>query len=625
LATSTARASSTPEAAPSATETATPATADTSSAVPTGAVAGSVAPLVIPDPPKRDLYDLQRRLRPGLALTPTPVPTARPIVTGSESAFWVANQQTKSYFSMRARLALVTDHVYWFVEDGLDLPVSDLQAAATFFEGQTYSNEHRLFGSEQSPGPDHDVHLTILIGHIPGVGGYFSTADEYPPQVNPFSNQRNMIYINFDAVRPGSSGFNGTVSHEFMHMIQFNVHRDQNSWINEGSAELAAQAVTGAVSGGVSSFERQPQTQLNGWADEPAGSLPHYGAAYLFMRYVAEQFGGFGIVGKVIRSPGRDLATFDPVFRALSPSRSFDDVFGDWVAANFLDDDSLAGGRYGYKGITLHPAVQPGPQPGQQLYELANQLGASYFHVAADVPSHLKFAGAIVGQLIGAQPHGAEREWWSNHGDSIDSRLTRTVDLTGVRAATLHFWIWYDIEQDFDYGYVEVSTDGGRTWLTETTNDTTSSNPNGQNYGNGFTGEAGGRAQTWTMEAVDLSPFAGRTILLRFEYVTDDSYNGDGFALDGIEIPEIGYRDAANGGDGWQAEGFTRIDNRVSERYLVEAIDPAGAQPVAIAPVALDGTAAVAIKPGRAYTIAISGLTAETTHPSSYVLQLVPD
>jgi hypothetical protein len=526
---------------------------------------------------------------------------------------------------MRARLALVTDHVYWFVEDGVDLPANDLQAAATYFEGQTYPTEHRLFGSEQSPGPDHDVHITILIGHIPGVGGYFSTADEYPPQVNPFSNERNMIYINVDAVRPGSGGFDGTVSHEFMHMIQFNVHRDQNSWINEGSAELAAQAVTGAVSGGVSSFERQPQTQLNGWAAEPAGSLPHYGAAYLFMRYVAEQFGGFGTVGQAIRSPGRDLATFDPVLKVLSSPHSFDDVFADWVAANALDDSSLAGGRYGYKGLTLHLAVQPGPQPGQQLHELASQLGAAYFHVAADVPSHLKFIGTTVVKLIGAQPHAAEREWWSNHGDSIDSRLTRSVDLRGVRTATLHFWIWYDIEQDFDYGYVEESTDGGRTWLTLPASDTTSSNPNGQNYGNGFTGETGGSAKTWIPETIDLSPFAGRTILLRFEYVTDDSYNGDGFALDGIEIPEIGYRDSASKGDGWQADGFILIDNRLSQRYLVEAIDPASSQPVSVAPIASDGTASVAIKPGRAYTIAISGLTAETTHQSSYVLQLVPD
>src|SRR5581483_4031092 len=191
----------------------------------------------------------------------------------------------------------------------------------------------------------------------------------------------------------------------------------------------------------------------------------------------------------------------------------------------------------------------------------------------------IRFRGVPTVQLIGADPHDGPYEWWSNRGDSIDSRLTRSVDLRSVSKATLRFWIWYDVEQDFDYGYVEVSEDGGRTWQTLSTADTTDSNPNGQNYGNGFTGTSGGADATWVQETVDLSRYAGRQILLRFEYVTDDSFNSDGIAIDDVEIPEIGFKDSATSDDGWQADGFTRIDNRWPETYLVEVISPEGAVP----------------------------------------------
>ena len=60
--------------------------------------------------------------------------------------------------------------------------------------------------------------------------------------------------------------------------------------------------------------------------------------------------------------------------------------------------------------------------------------------------------------------HSGRYVWWSNRGDESDTTLTRTFDLTGLEQATLQAWLWYDIEKDYDYAYVEVSTDGGQTW-----------------------------------------------------------------------------------------------------------------------------------------------------------------
>ena len=44
--------------------------------------------------------------------------------------------------------------------------------------------------------------------------------------------------------------------------------------------------------------------------------------------------------------------------------------------------------------------------------------------------------------------------------------MTRDVDLTGATTAALDLQGRFDIEADYDYLYVQVSTDGGTTWTT---------------------------------------------------------------------------------------------------------------------------------------------------------------
>lgn len=610
-----------PTETPSPRATATLAPTSTATAAPVAVAKPSNAVTTIQAPPARDLVDLVKRLKPSATRTAQPTKGPPPdYAVGAEQTFWVANQIASNYFQMHAKIVYKTTHAYWYVQDGLDIPTGDCQAAADYFENQTYSTEHKFFGSEWTPGVDGDAHITILIGQIPGVGGYYSTADEYTKDVNPYSNQREMIYINADAVRPGGTDFNGTVAHEFMHMIQFNVHRWQNSWLDEGSAELAAQAVTGSASSAVGAFEHQPQTQLNAWASDPTAATPHYGAAYLFMRYVTEQYGGFQSIGKVIAEPSRGMVSFERFFQTLKPPRTFDQVFADWVAANALDDPTLADGRFGYHSLHLSVAIQPGPSIGANVTGKANQYGATYYRIQPAGPTTITFSGTPQTRLIGADPHGAPFEWWSNRGDSVDSRLTRSVDLRSVKKATLHFWVWYNIEKDFDYGYVEASSDGGATWRTLPASDTTSSDPNGQNYGNGFTGNSGGQNPAWVPETVDLNAYTGHQILLRFEYVTDDSFNADGMALDNVEIPEIGFRDSTLSDDGWQAAGFVRIDNKWPESYLVEVITPSSKTPVQ--EMKLDGNerGTLNLAGGPSVILAVAGLAPITTQPAPFEL-----
>jgi hypothetical protein len=155
----------------------------------------------------------------------------------------------------------------------------------------------------------------------------------------------------------------------------------------------------------------------------------------------------------------------------------------------------------------------------------------------------------------------------------MESTLTREVDLSTVEGATLRFSAWYSTERDYDYAGVAVSTDDGCSWQTLPGQHTTDANPVGQNLGHGLTGSSGGGpVATWVDETMDLTPFAGRKVLLRFHYVTDQSYHGPGFAVDDVSIPEIGLADDAETDQGWEAKGFLRSVNASALDWAVQVI-----------------------------------------------------
>ncbi|MFD6272789.1 hypothetical protein ACFWFL_25520, partial [Nocardia asteroides] len=62
------------------------------------------------------------------------------------------------------------------------------------------------------------------------------------------------------------------------------------------------------------------------------------------------------------------------------------------------------------------------------------------------------------------EPAEGSSQWWSDSGDDLKNTLTRPVDLTGKSAATLDLQGWWNIEENYDFLYTEVSTDGGANW-----------------------------------------------------------------------------------------------------------------------------------------------------------------
>jgi hypothetical protein len=195
-----------------------------------------------------------------------------------------------------------------------------------------------------------------------------------------------------------------------------------------------------------------------------------------------------------------------------------------------------------------------------------------------------------VGIVANTPDGGAQAEWWSNSANNTDATLTRAFDFTALagKPVTLNFRAWYNLEQDFDYTYVEASTDGGVNWTPLHATTSSTSNPNGANYGNGITGVSGVSGQTdcptapsWVSESVDLSAYAGKQILLRFETISDDAVHCPGMTLDAIAIPQLSFTDDASTDNGWQAQGWIRSNNVLPEKFIVQAVvyPTAGEQP----------------------------------------------
>jgi immune inhibitor A len=148
---------------------------------------------------------------------------------------------------------------------------------------------------------------------------------------------------------------------------------------------------------------------------------------------------------------------------------------------------------------------------------------------------------------IGA-PYAGEYFYYSGQGNDLDNLMYKSVNLPAASSLTAQ--VNFDIEVDWDYAYVVVSTDGGDTWEGVPTNFSTAADPNGQNFGNGITGTSGG----WQPLTADLSAYTG-DVLLGFRYWTDGAVVHRGLMVDEVSL-NGGPVDGAETDAGWTFEGF---------------------------------------------------------------------
>ncbi len=168
---------------------------------------------------------------------------------------------------------------------------------------------------------------------------------------------------------------------------------------------------------------------------------------------------------------------------------------------------------------TLNPA---------STFELVEMTG--FERITYDVESGYSDWNLNGFSISTARSHSPSHSFYSDRGDRLDNSVTSQNSMKVIEGDTLTFWCWYDIETNWDYAYVEISTDGGNIFFSIPGNITTNYNPHGNNRGNGITGSSGG----WVEGIFDLEDFVDQGIYLRFRYITDSYVDEEGFYTDDI-------------------------------------------------------------------------------------------
>jgi immune inhibitor A len=557
--------------------------------------------------PINDLLELACTFRNICNVSPTVPAPVTPFQTGDRTQLWLLNTDTNAYTKINVTLAYITPHSYFWVEDGINYNQGDVQHLMDTFEDKIYPTDRAFFGSEWTPGVDNDPHLYIIYaGPLGGsVAGFYNTGDEYPPSVSQYSNGHESFYIDSSQSLSDEYTF-GILAHEFQHMIHWYQDRNEGSFLNEGFSELATY-LNGYNTGGFDLFYTiNPDINLTDWLGGSGDNSAHYGANFLFVDYFLNRFGEQATQA-LVHDQQNSLASVDDVLTQLNVTDpvtkkpvSADDFYLDWTIANFVHDPAVGDGRYFYKNYPSSPTTSPTEEinscPQSLSTRTVNQYGVDYIRISCPGNYTLDFTGSTLTRLLPIDPHSGSFAFWSNKSDESDMTLTRQFDLTSVRKpVTLSYWTWYDLEKDYDYVYLEASTDG-KHWTILTTPSGTSSNPSGNSYGWAYNGQSNG----WIQENVDISAYAGQTVWLRYEYITDAAVTGSGYLVDDISIPAISYHEDFESGDGgWTSAGFVRIDNVLPQTYRLALITHASSGTnVEIIPVNPDQTAQIPLQIG---------------------------
>jgi immune inhibitor A len=175
------------------------------------------------------------------------------------------------------------------------------------------------------------------------------------------------------------------------------------------------------------------------------------------------------------------------------------------------------------------------------------------------------------------EPTDGDYLYFGGSGNEVDHTLVATVDLTDVDQATLEYDTWFNIEEDWDYSFVQISVDGGETWIPlETENMTHTGNPDIYPdmipHFPGYTGYSGETLH----EVIDISDYTGQEVKIQFRYMTDWASNADGFYVDAVKVTSgdevLFFESGEEEGHQFEFNGFEVSDGNAytNHYYLVE-------------------------------------------------------
>jgi carboxypeptidase T len=129
--------------------------------------------------------------------------------------------------------------------------------------------------------------------------------------------------------------------------------------------------------------------------------------------------------------------------------------------------------------------------------------------------------------------HSSSHSYKSGSGNNQVYTMTSVDPIYVTSGMNLEFWCWYNLETNYDMTFVEVSTDG-------------------RNYN--MLGSFTGSSSTWIQKQYSLEDYVGKSIFIRFRYVTDDYTLLEGFYVDDIS-PVVDW------------DSITTLSNLITDTY----------------------------------------------------------
>ena len=399
--------------------------------------------------------------------------------------------------------------------------------------------------------------------------------------------------------------YEGVFAHEYQHLLLSYVDGAEATFINEGLSDTAI-ALTGfgdpaapitdvhfdshiqcflghnedLTPANPNPRPGGPENSLNQWGDQNFDHeqeiLCDYGAAYSFLLYLADKYGddilsflhrddehqGFPAIQAALDDEGAGIDVREAVRRwqvAMALDRVLDDGAaysgpnsGSTYQVGRLDADIVWDNDDAYD--------TPGSPPnggdfvrlrdGSNAFVPASALNSVSFNGVSELPTE-----PLVWEVDSTPPPGTSgAAFYSTDQDNKNEIMTREVNIP-TSSSTLEFDAAWDLETTFDFGYVQVSTDGGETWTslacTDTQDDQAGDNV-GPGYGPGFNGFDD--TPEFMHQTCDLSGYSG-TVALAFRYFSDSNTHGAGFWVDNIEIDNTG----VTNGDGESLAGWQSL------------------------------------------------------------------
>ena len=363
--------------------------------------------------------------------------------------------------------------------------------------------------------------------------------------------------------------YDSTVAHEWQHLLHHEYSPGGELWMNEGCSMYSEFLCGYGIDPDYpNSYFATPDNSLIEWGDQgDINILADYGVVAAWCMYLADRYGPeilryYFLLGYYYGITGIEGINYALYFSKYN--ERFPEVYRDWKLANFIRADSPGSGKYNYKSINFNgPEYIPvrlyeedgffdlkrGTDYGNTITYLGYDTGIStIYHWGSDYIALRNWVDDAFVYFDGDEFTVPEHSYWTMTADGWYSGTG--VDLANYLLAgdayvdpldpVLTIVTAYGLETLWDFGFVQVSTDGGTTWTSMANAYTTSDHdpaahpdivanlPGLTDYNPDFPG--------WTTMSFDLTAYSGMNVMIGFRYVTDWASTYEGWWIDSTTV-----------------------------------------------------------------------------------------